>query len=165
MQFPLIRRQAPAPAPAQPPRVAAPGWQVQPAANINAQPRFPVNAALAGDQTPRPTFRAQEPDAPAVATATPFVLPTPQQLGLAQAQATPAAPIAAREIDWNDVRARLHRLGAVGFHLDQVGGQWRAQLLVPINAQEMRTLESSAGNDAAAIAAVLQQAESQVARR
>src|SRR5262245_61658740 len=171
MQFPVIRRQAPAPVLAQPPRVATPSWQAQPGANVGAQPKFPVNAALAGDQTPQPKFRAQEPDAPAVATATPFVLPTPQQLGLAPAQAVPApaAPVAtpftAREIDWNDVRARLHRMGAVGFHLDHVGGQWRAQLLVPVSAQEMRTLESSAGSDAAAIAAVLQQAESQVARR
>ena len=172
MQFPVIRRQAPAPVLAQPPRVAAPSWQAQPGANVGGQPKFPVNAALAGDQKPRPTFRAQEPDAPAVATTTPFVLPTPQQLGVAPVQAAPAqaapvtaTPITAPEIDWNDVRARLHRLGAVGFHLDHVGGQWRAQLLVPVNAMEMRTLESSAGTDAAAIAAVLQQAELQVARR
>jgi len=162
MQFPMIRRQTPAPYVPQPARATAPaGWQAPPGAAATAPPKFPVNAALAGGQTPQPTFRAQAPDAPVVSTAA-FVLPTPQQLGLVPAKAA-AAPTPT--IDWNDLRARLHKLGAVGFHLDQVGGQWRAQLRVPVNAQETRTLEATAGNDAAAVAGALQQAESLVARR
>lgn len=154
----------PAPVASQPARATGPaGWQAQPCPNTTAQPQFPVNAALAGGQTQQPTFRAQTPDAPVAAAATPLVLPTPQQLGLVPAK---TATVTTPEIDWNDVRARLRRLGAVGFHLDQVGaGQWRARLLVPVNAQENRTVESSAANDTAAVAGVLQQAELLLARR
>lgn len=165
----MIRKQAPAPVYSQQPRATAPAaWQAQPGPKTAAQPKFPVNAALAGGQTPQPTFRGQTPDAPAAATAPPLVLPplvlpTPQQLGLAPAKAA-SAPAA--EIDWNDVRVRLRRLGAVGFHLDHVSaGQWRARLLVPVAGQGPRTLEASAASDAAAVAGVLQQADLSVALR
>src|SRR5688572_13535417 len=107
MQFPMIRRQAPAPYVPQPTRATAPAvWQAQPGANTTAPPKFPVNAALAGGHTPQPTFRAQTPDAPVASATAPFVLPSPQQLGLVPAKAAPTPP---PTIDWNDVRARLHR--------------------------------------------------------
>ena len=106
---------------------------------------------------PRATIRAQAPDPPPRSTA-PLVLPTPETLGLASSGALPTAPIP--EIDWNDARARLRRLGAIGFHLDEVtSGQWRATLLVPLGAQQTRRVEASAASDAAAVAGALQQAE------
>jgi hypothetical protein len=167
VQFPMVRQQMPAPHMAKPARAAGPaGWQAPPRTNsIGPAPvpvnQVPVNAALAAGQNPQPTIRGQSPDAPVASPTSPFVLPTPQQLGLVPAQAAAAlAPI-----DWNDLRTRLHKLGAVGFHLDQVGGQWRAQLRVPVNAQETRTLESSAASDAAAVSGALQQAESLVSQR
>lgn len=117
---------------------------------------MPVNAALATDQAPRPVIRMQAPDAPAQA-GTPLALPSPEALGVAVARTLNRAPAA--EVDWNNVRSRLRRLGAVGFHLDQVDGQWRATLLVPAGNQAARHVEASAANDAAAVAEALQKAE------
>ncbi|MCI0683995.1 MAG: hypothetical protein L0Y71_17950 [Gemmataceae bacterium] len=114
-----------------------------------------MNAALAADQTPRPKVRAQAAELPAPTST--FVLPSPQQLGLIPP--TTMSGAIAVEIDWNDVRARLHRLRAVGFHLDQVGSQWRARLLVPAGGPAPRALENNGTTDAAAVAGVLEQAE------
>ena len=124
---------------------------------------MPVNAAMAGDPAPRPIIRAQAPEVP-TRTASPLMLPTPEALGLAGARITLPQP--AHEVDWNDVRARLRRLNAVAFHLDQIaGGQWRASLLVPQAGQQARHIEASAASDAAAVASVLQKAEAVVERR
>ncbi len=132
-------------------------WQAWPAPKSAPQQAFPVNAALAGNTAPRPTIRAQAPDAPARSTA-PLVLPSPEALGLAPRTVAPSTlPL---EIDWNNAQARLRRLGAVGFHLDEITpGQWRATLLVPLSTQQTRHVEATAASDAAAVAGALQQAE------
>ena len=133
------------------------GWQAPPAPKTAPQPSLPVNAALAGATAPRPVFRGQAPE-PSPRTATPLVLPTPEALGLAAGH--PAVLATAPEIDWNDARVRLRRLGAVGFHLDQTApGQWRATLLVPLGAPQPRHVEANAATDAAALADALRQAE------
>lgn len=133
-------------------------WQTPPAPrNAAPQAAMPVNAAMARDQAPRPIFRAQAPDTPPTPPA-PLRLPSPEALGITTAQ--PAPPAAALDIDWNNVRARLRQLGAVGFHLDQVdGGQWRATFLMPVDGQQARYVEASAASDAIAVLGALQQAE------
>src|SRR5262245_1936734 len=138
----------------------ATSWQPSPMPMPAAQPAFPVNAAMAGNATRQPTFRAQAPDPPAPA----LVLPTPEALGLVSGNASTIQPATA--FDWNDARTRLRRIGAVGFHLDEVAaGQWRATLLLPVGEQQTRHVEASAGSDAAAVAAALQQAEALAATR
>ena len=135
-------------------------WQTPPAPrNTAPQAVMPVNAAMARDQAPRAIFRAQAPDAPPPPA--PLRLPSPEALGITTVQAT--QPAAVSDIDWNNVRARLRQLGAVGFHLDQVdGGQWRATFLMPVGGQQARHVEASAASDAIAVLSALQQAETLV---
>src|SRR5262245_14719092 len=167
--FPMMPQQISATAFPQAPQgafpVAPPApivWQTPPAPrNVAPQATMPVNAAMARDQAPRPIFRAQAPDAPPPPPA-PLHLPSPEALGITTAQPAQTAA-AVSDIDWNNVRARLRQLGAVGFHLDQVdGGQWRATFLMPVSGQQARHVEASAASDAIAVLSALQQAETLV---
>lgn len=138
---------------------AATNWQAPPTQKPASQPAFPVNAALAGNTTRQPTIRAQAPDPPA-----PLLLPTPEALGLVASKVPSNQPAPA--FDWNDARARLRRIGAVGFHLDEIAaGQWRATLLLPVGNQQTRNIEANAASDAAAVALALQQAEALASSR
>src|SRR5437870_4771775 len=111
--FQMMPLPAPPGAFPQPLRAAAPlAWQTPPAPRTAPAPSMPVNAAMAMDQAPRPIFRGQAPEAPPT-SAGPITLPSPESLGLTTAPTPPAAPAPA--IDWNDIRARLRQLGAVGF--------------------------------------------------
>jgi len=123
----------------------------------------PVNAALALNQ-PRPRVRMQGPEGPAAVQAGPaaLVMPSPEALGIRPAALdSTAAPAQVAELDWNELRGRLRQLGAVGFHLDQVGGgNWRATLLVPdAAATTPRRVEAVAASEAGAVADVLAQAQ------
>jgi hypothetical protein len=135
-------------------------WQTPPAPRTAApQAAMPVNAAMARDQAPRPIFRGQAPDAPTTPPA-PLRLPSPEALGIVTTGPPTAPAAAATDIDWNNVRARLRQLGAIGFHLDQLDGrQWRATFLMPVSGQQARHVEASAASDAVAVLSALQQAE------
>jgi hypothetical protein len=131
-------------------------WQTPARPKTAPQRRLPAQAASAAE-TPRPKFRGQSSEV-ASNLVTPLNLPTPEALGLVSSAVNPGA--AAVEVDWNDLRARLHRLGAVGFHLDQIAAdQWRATFLLPLGPGQTRHVDASASSDAAALAGALQQAE------
>jgi hypothetical protein len=128
---------------------------------VRQQPAFPVNAALA--QPAQPKVRAQSPDT-AGPIAGPLALPSPEALGVAPAKSLATGP--ARTENWNDLHARLRRLGPVGFRLDPIGaGQWRATLSVPQGAQGTRHLQAEAASEADAAASVLGEAEAILAPR
>ncbi len=115
------------------------------------------------EDAPRPKIRLQAPDPPK----SPLVMPRPEELGLnpsAGALASHGTPAAAptAEVDWNELRSRLHRMGAVGFHLDQVQGQWRATFLVPTGPESSQLVEANAASDAAAVTRALERAEALV---
>jgi hypothetical protein len=150
--------------PPQAPRMpAATYWQTPPVQAPAARPAPAVNAALAGNATRQPTIRAQSADAPAAAPPR-LVLPTPEALGLVSNRESAVRP--ASTLDWNDARVRLRRVGAVGFHLDEIApGRWRATLLLPQNDQPARHIEASADSDSAALAGVLERAEALAALR
>src|SRR5262249_4379319 len=138
----------------------ATSWQPSPMPMPAAQPAFPVNAAMAGNATRQPTFRAQAPDPPAPA----LVLPTPEALGLVSGNASTIQPATA--FDWNDARTRRRRVGGCGSRRDEAaGGRGGAPSLSPGGGQKPRHVEASAGSDAAAVAAALQQAEALAATR
>ena len=128
---------------------------------------MPVAAAMAtgqaaAPQAPRPKIRLQAPDTPKFV---PLILPTPEALGVTVARPknpTPTAVVpAAAPLDWNLVHARLQRLGALGFHLDRMNqGKVRVSFLLPAGEQRTRAFEVVGDNDASAVAAALQDAES-----
>lgn len=54
----------------------------------------------------------------------PLRLPTPEALGIAVAR-TDAV------VDWGEVRGRIERIGAVGFHFEKKAGLFRVTCLMP----------------------------------
>ena len=61
----------------------------------------------------------------------------PEELRDMRTCLTAPAPVQAPvHVDWNAVHTRLNRLGAVGFHMDQVGqGQCRVLFMLPTRDQ------------------------------
>jgi hypothetical protein len=163
----------------QQPFTSMPGNNSQPMAGnwsappVAAGPPMPVTASLATgtvkpNPPPRPTIRLQAPDALEIRPAAPFVLPSPQALGIRPAAPAPdAAPsraastVAVPALDWNDAHARLQRLGASGFHLVRLrDGTFQAICMLPTSDQRLHQTEAVAGSEAAAVQAMLADAES-----
>jgi hypothetical protein len=84
-------------------------------------------------------------------------LPAPEELGVRP----PVA--AAASVDWNAVRARLDRLGALSFRVDHLpGGDRRVTFLMPTSSpNRTRQIETIAASEAAAVQLALEQAEQQ----
>ena len=108
------------------PNYAMPGYAGQPVAGnwnpapprASAPPQMPVMASLAtGGPKPAapvrpPIIRLQAPETLLAKPAVPLALPSPETLGIGVSNPVPA-PAAA--LDWNNVHARLQRLGAPRF--------------------------------------------------
>ena|SRR5438132_3478146 len=152
------------------PAAAAPNRFPQASPRAASPASAPWNASVA-QQPParaRPVFRAQREDEP-VRTGTPvasrigpIVLPTPEQLGVGLAKGSER-----QAIDWANVHDRLDRLGASCFHQQKVPeGGYRVTCLLP-TARSERThrIEAQAATEAAAVQAVLAQAEQWAASR
>ena len=147
------------PFPPQNPGYPPPGYVGQPvpgtwqAGPTNAPPRMPVPAAMAAgtispSTAPRPTIRLQAPDVVLVRPPAPVTLASPQSLGIKAATPAPAAA----SVDWNDAHARLQRLGALGFHMDQLpAGKVRVMFMLPAGAQRAHQIEVVAVSEAAAM--------------
>ena len=134
--------------PAQPDVNQPPAWQPAPA-------RPPAIAQQPAP--PRPLVRAKGDDAPAAASRPArLAMPSPKQLGIAPASASPTDAV-----DWNVARRRLDRLGAVYFHVEKLdGGGYRFTCLLP-TSQRGRThrVETVAATEADAIHLALAKAE------
>ena len=161
MSFPPV----PAYVPPQPPVAVAPvggGWQSGP-------PVSPVLAAQAAGIA-QPTIRGAIPETPPerqpVQPPRPLRLPSPDELGISTTAVIPVAFVApvpampipnatsAATLDWNQALARFQRLGAQGFHVDQVDGGTRVTVML-----SGRQLQATGANDAEAVLEVLRQAE------
>ena len=145
------------------------GYAAQPPlGNWTPQPTtapMPVMAALANgnaNRSPvsRPTIRMQAPDSLLSQPAprpTPFVLPSPEALGIRAGSA--AAPVPPT-IDWNAAHARLQRLGALGFHMVHLPqGSVRVTFLLPEDVSRAHQIEVVAETETAAVTAALDSAE------
>ena len=155
------------PFPVMPQRPQPAAWQATPPGQGTLPRTLPAtNPTTAAAAAPKPKFRAQAPDAPYTPPPPLLVLPSPEQLGVGQARAAAPAP-AAPLTDWNEIHSRLRRVGAVGFHLDQLSqGQWRATFLLPTGpANQARHIEAIAASESEAVFAALQRAESGQAAR
>jgi hypothetical protein len=161
--------------PQQPQQVAPPPWQA------TAPPaRNPVPAAMAAQNgnPERPKIRMQAPETllpdaaphmpPQPQTPAPqptrLTLPSPEQLGVSGTGPAPVtSPATALRVDWNDLRARLERLGALGLHLDKLAIGYRVAFLLPTNQPDRaHHIEATADTEAAAIRLALQRAEAWV---
>ncbi len=98
---------------------------------------------------------SQEPTAPAK-----FVLPSPQALGVSTTFNLPAAPVAA-PVDWNQIQARIERLGVLKYEKERVGPDLiRVRLVLPTADPTLGQPVSAQGaTEVAAILLALDQAE------
>jgi hypothetical protein len=90
-----------------------------------------------------------------------FVLPAPEALGVTSSVAAPTA-----QVDWNQIQARMARLGVLRYRKDSVPtGGWRVTLLLP-TADPMRgqPITAQGETEAAAVLLALEYAEA-AARR
>ena len=110
---------------------------------------------MAERSAPRPKVRMQAPEP--TSTSARLSLPPPEQLGLAPTRSTSPQ----ESLDWNQVRTRLDRMGAVGFHLDRLErGGTRVRFFLP--ARQPNTtqhIEAAADTEAAALRLALDRAE------
>lgn len=149
----------------QPPQVAQNQGRIQVPLN---PPRRQEPASRVGDMpAPPPTIRlqsAEETPAVAVALERPrLALPSPEKLGIGIDTAAPAP--AAPAVDWNDVHARLQRLGAISFQMERLGPNGhRVTFILVDNAGQPQRIESEAATIAEAVHLALQRGDS-VARR
>jgi hypothetical protein len=140
-------------------------WQAPP------PPAMPSLANLAGGVppakvrgvAPEPMPAPQAQPAPLPPPAPPkFVLPSPEALGIA---ANP--PAAATPIDWNQVHARMEKLGVLRYEKSTVpSGGVRVVLLLPMaDPTRGQPVEAVAANEGNAIAAALERAEAWMQQR
>jgi hypothetical protein len=141
--------------------------------------QMPSPAYLASGNVPPPQWapppsaaRMASPDPAPAPKLQPLALPTPESLGIRPAAQAPAAlpepmPVATAKIDWNDVHARLQRLGALRFQLDKLpDGRTRAGFWLPTGPMSAPLpVEAIGDNEASAVLNALQRAETQVASR
>jgi thioredoxin-related protein len=116
------------------------------------QPVQAVHVPLPAQQT---KIRMQAPDAPPMPPPMPrFVLPSPEELGIAVNLSQAALP---REgtADYGVLFARLRQIGAVGFHLERAGAGYRASIDFPGPAIRTTTVVGLGASEASAIAMAL----------
>ena len=131
------------------------------AAPLSPQPvkgsQTPTNSEQAQQYLPKPFVRLQDPGPATLPTSGGrLVMPPPEHFGLATPVAQALAPAPVEAVDWNQVRARLQKVGSVGFHLDKVGQGHRFIVYLP------NPVEAVAESEGAAIHQALAQAEAMV---
>lgn len=119
---------------------------------------------------PPSAARMASADTPPAPKLQPLALPSPEALGIrpgARIVMPAELPVAATKIDWNEVHARLSRLGALRFQLDKLpDGRTRAGFWLPTGAKSAPLpVEAVGDNEASAVLNALQRAETQVASR
>jgi hypothetical protein len=95
-------------------------------------------------------------------------MPSPEQLGISGGPGAPGkAPAAVARVDWNDLRARLDRLGSLGFHVDKLSsGTFRVAVVLPTGQPDRNhRVEVTAETEAGAAQLALQRAEAWVGQR
>lgn len=138
-----------------------PTWVAQPkgmAPRPMAPRPLPTNAELAQHPNPAPKVRLQDQE-PTKQSSGKFVMPEPEALGLAVSSAPAAAPTAT--LDWNAIRARMHKLGVIGSHFDRAPqGGYRVIFTLP-TAEPGRSqhIEAIGENEQVAVQQALSRAE------
>ncbi len=139
-----------------------PNYAVQP----YGAPRPPFQPAPV-QSAPRQPTQWQPPAQPIPATvrgvsqepppAPNFVLPRPEALGIAKSLNVAPTPAASRQVDWNQIQARMERLGVLTYSKARLpAGIVRITMTLPGNAAPV---EAQGATEAAAILVALQQAE------
>ena len=128
--------------------MAMPGWQTQPPQPMYAQQAQPQQPTQW--QAPRPPAVVR-----GVAAEVPvkFVMPRPEALGVATDLKLPTA-----HVDWNQIQARMERVGVVGYHKQIQPGAVRVSLSLATGGLPV---EAQGETEAAAVSIALQQAEMQ----
>lgn len=146
--LPFVQNPYASPTPYIRPMPVQPVWQQAP------RPPAQVPAAMAEHSAPRPKIRMQAPEP--TTTSARLSLPSPEQLGL-----SPIRTSAGESVDWNLVRTRLDKMGAVGFHLDKLNqGGTRVRFFLPAGQpNSTQHIEAAADTEAAALRLALDRAE------
>jgi hypothetical protein len=135
-----------------------PCWQPWPApAGKPLQPSMPAPPPPLASGQQRPIVRGAMPDAPPAPPppAPRVVLPSPEALGIKISSATPAAGTAPTAVDWNQVHARMEKLGVVHLQRDCLAqGGVRVILSLPSHSAE-----ATGDTEAAAVLLALERAE------
>jgi len=161
MAPPQFAQPAPAPLPPmnqwQPMQAPARPQQTLPLAQLAsgaiAAPPAPIKArGVAADPAPPPAK---------------FVLPSPEELGVRTKPSLPAPQAASMPIDWNQVHARMDRLGVLRHEQTRLPtGGVRVVLLLPTSDPRMgQPVEAIAPTEAVALTLALDRAEAWMARR
>ena len=138
-----------------------------------AQPQSPSLAYIAGGAPPAGAgplpakFRGVAPEAAPVPPPPPkFVLPTPEALGIATNIPMPSQASPPPAVDWNQVHARMERLGVLRYHKEAAPGGVRVTLLLPMaDPSRAQPVEAVAQNEAAAVLAALERSEAWMRQR
>jgi hypothetical protein len=97
-----------------------------------------------------------------------LTMPSPEDLGLKLQLAADLASKAPemKRVDWDDLRSRLQRMGALSFRVDRVDeGGFRVMFLLPGSASGHQVVEAVGVTEHAAVQMALRQAESTVVTR
>lgn len=132
----------------------------------------PRTAPAASENRPaeRSVIRGQEPDAAAQSAEVPILptklrLPSPEELGLLDDDASPARLPPSKEkaakADWAMTRERLERWGALHYRLERAEQGWRFVCVLPhpTRSEAQHHIEVEAATDEAAMIALLERAE------
>jgi hypothetical protein len=139
----------------------APAWQAAPtAAQVPVAPpsRPPVQEqplpVIARGQIPDDPITPPAPPAVRARDASPVMIPSPQELGIAGVRSAQAA-------DWGALHQRLERLGASSTHAEKLGqDRFRFTCLLPTDKPNLlHRVEAEAGSEAEAVRLVLAEAE------
>ncbi len=152
---------------------AQPQGQNYPKQRQPQRQQMPSPAYLAAGNVPPPQW-APPPSAARMASAEtppapklqPLALPAPEALGIRPGTPAPLQAATAK-VDWNEVHARLNRMGALRFQLDKLpDGRTRAGFWLPTGPMSAPyPVEAVADTEAGAVLQALQRAETQVASR
>lgn len=151
-------------APGMPVEAFPPQFAGQPVPSFGRPPQSlaaPAAQAAAAPRSPVARFRAQSPDEPlskeipVPPRPTPIAMPSPEQLGVAPAQAD------AGGFDWSGAHRRLDLLGAVACQRERLAqGGYRFTCVLPTTqADRTHRVEAVAASEEEAVRLALQRAE------
>lgn len=140
-------------------------WQTPP----QGKPYMPSPAGLASGATPpRPLIvRGVSQDPAPAPTVKKFVMPSPEELGVATTMSLTRQPAASAPIDWNALHARMERLGVLKYEKAPIpAGGVRVVLLLPTSDPTLaQPVEAVAESEASALVAALQRGEAWMRQR
>lgn len=120
---------------------------------VGSKKELPRYAAI---DRPAPIIRFQSHDEPIAKELTLLMLPSPEKLGVLT-----EAPPTSVAVDWNDLHARLQKLGVISFQLNKTAqNSYRVNLLLGSRTAPPRRIETEGRSEADAALAALRQAES-----